>query len=82
MVDQYGRRLEIITLFPRHVTSSAHEKKPFQTYYTPQGFIAVAFIFLELDRGWGLPAEAVPYLLVQKVEKKPGLDRVKQPSCM
>ena len=38
----------------------------------PQSFIAVAFLFLELDRGASgpLPPRST-------VEKKPGLDRVK-----
>ena len=38
----------------------------------PQSFIAVAFIFSELDRG-----SFRPPLPVQKFEKKGGLDRVK-----
>ena len=38
----------------------------------PQSFIAVAFIFSELNRG-----ACGPPTPVQKIEKKPGLDRVK-----
>ena len=63
MADQYGRRLEIMTQFPRDVTSSTHDAdlkgNRFRRTIHPQSFIAVAFIFL-----------------VQKIEKKLGLDRV------
>ena len=76
MADQYGRRLEIMTLFPRHVTSSAHDADLKGNYFRrtiyPQSFIAVAFIFSELDRG---DFRSLPP--VQKIGKKPGLDRVK-----
>ena len=57
------------------MTSSAHDAdlkgNNFRRSIHPQSFIAVAFIFSELDGG-GLP-EPPP---VQKIEKKPGLDRV------
>ena len=80
MADQYGRRLEIMMLFPRHVTSSAHDAdlkgSNFRHTIHPQSFIAVAFIFSELDRG-GFRS---PHPPVQKIEKKPGLDRVKSVS--
>ena len=77
MADQYGRHLEIMTSFPRHVTSSAHDTdlkgNNFRRTIHPQSFIGVAFIFSELDRG-GFRSPTPP---VQKVEKKPGLDRAK-----
>ena len=76
MADQYGRCLEIMTKFPRHVTSSAHDADLKGNYFRriihPQSSIAVAFIFSELDRG-GFRSPPPP---VQKIEKKPGLDRV------
>ena len=44
--------------FPRHVTSSAHDAdlkgKKFRRTIDHQSFIAVAFIFLEMNNG-GLP---------------------------
>ena len=58
------------------MTSSAHDAdlkgSNFRHTIHPQSFIAVAFIFSELDGGglWAPPP-------VQKIEKKPGLDRVK-----
>ena len=55
MADQYGRRLEIMTKFPHHELSSAHDVdlkgNNFRRTMPPQSFIAVAFIFLELDEG-------------------------------
>ena len=54
MADQYGRRLEIIRQFSRHVTSSTydavHKGNNFRRAIYPQSFIAVAFILSELDR--------------------------------
>ena len=78
MADQYGRHLEIMTYFPRHVTSSAHDVdlkgNNFRRAIHPQSFIAVAFIFSELDRGasGGPPPSPGP-----EDRKRPGLDRVK-----
>ena len=58
------------------MTSSAHDAdlkgSNFRHTIHPQSFIAVAFIFSELDRG-GFRSPPP----VQKIEKKPGLDRVK-----
>ena len=58
------------------MTSSAHDAdlkgNNFRHTIHPQSFIAVAFIFSELDRG-GFRSPPPP---VQKIEKKPGLDRV------
>ena len=60
------------------MTSSTHDAdlkgNKFRRTIQPQGFIAVAFIFSKLGGGRGLP-EAPP---IQKVEKKPGLDRVRR----
>ena len=60
------------------MTSSAHDAdlkgNNFRRTIHPQSFIAVAFIFSELDRG-GFRSPPP----VQKIEKKPGLDRVKAP---
>ena len=57
MADQYGRRLEIMTLFPRHMTSSAYDAdlkgNNFRRTIHPQSFIAVTFIFSELEGGGG-----------------------------
>ena len=57
------------------MTSSAHDadlkENNFRRTTHPQSFIAAAFIFSELDRG-GFRSPPV-----QKIEKKPGLDRVK-----
>ena len=59
------------------MTASAHDAdlkgNNFRRTIHPQSFIAVAFIFSELDRG----ASGAPPP-VQKIEKKPGLDRVKR----
>ena len=58
------------------MTSSTHDadlkKNNFRRTKHSQSFIAVAFIFSELDGG----ASGAPP--VQKIEKKPGLDRVKK----
>ena len=63
------------------MTSSAHDAdlkgSNFRHTIHPQSFIAVAFIFSELDRG-GFRSPPPPPPPVQKIEKKPGLDRVKQ----
>ena len=70
MADQYSRRLEIMTEFPRHVTSSTHDadlkENNFRRTIHPQSFIAVAFIFSELER----EASGAPLPPVEKVEKK------------
>ena len=59
------------------MTSSAHDAdlkgNNFRHTIHPQSFIAVAFIFSELDGG----ASGAPPP-VQKIKKKPGLDRVKK----
>ena len=59
------------------MTSSAHDAdlkgNNFRRNIHPQSFIAVAFKFSELDRGD--PPESPPP--VQKIKKKPGLNRVK-----
>ena len=82
MADQYGRRLEIMTLFPRHVTSSAHyadlKGNNFRRTIHLQSFIAVAFAFSKLEGGGGGVPEAPPSGTVQKVRKKSDLDRVKR----
>ena len=58
------------------MTSSAHDadlkENNFRRTTHPQSFIAAAFIFSELDRGGFRSTPPV-----QKIEKKPGLDRVK-----
>ena len=62
------------------MTSSAHDAdlkgNNFRRTIHPQSFIAVASLFSELDGGAsGAPPPPPP---VQKIEKKPGLDRVKR----
>ena len=58
------------------MTSSAHDADLKGNYFRrtihPLSFIAVAFIFSELDGG----ASGAPPPPVQKIEKKPGQDRV------
>ena len=65
------------------MTSSAHDAdlkgNNFRRTIHPQSFIVVAFIFWELDGG-GASGAPPP---VQKIAKKPGLDRVNKPEgCM
>ena len=59
------------------MTSSSHDAdlkgNNFRRTIHPQSFIPVAFIFSELDGG-GASGAPPP---VQKIKKKPGLDRVK-----
>ena len=76
MAGQYGRRLDIMTQLPLHMTSSSHDadlngNNSRRTLH-PHGFITVAFIFSELDR-WGFRSP----LAGPEGRKKPGLDRVK-----
>ena len=67
----------------QYVTSSAHDVdlkgNNFRRTIHPRSFITVAFIFSEL--GWGgfqSPPIPPPPPPVQKIEKKPGLDRLIQ----
>ena len=63
------------------MTSLAHDAElkgnNFRRTVHPQSFIAAAFIFSELDGGGGGGGLPEPPHPVQKIEKKPDLDRVK-----
>ena len=74
MADQGGQRLEVMTLFPRHVPSSAHDtdlkRNNFRLTTHPHSLIVVALKFSEFE-SWGGGGEGASGAgpLVQTVKK-------------
>ena len=67
-------------VIPASCDVSTHDADLRRTIH-PQSFITVAFIFSELDGGGGGGGASGASPSVQKIEKKPGLDRVNTVVC-